>query len=106
MLVYNVTVKIDQRVEQEWLEWMKGKHVPDVMQTGKFINYRISKIDQVEEPDGSSTYSFQYLCAERSLLDDYLNNHANELREDVLAKYGNLFIAFRTIMEIVHEGDY
>lgn len=104
MLVYNVTVKIDQKVEQEWLEWMKNKHVPDVMQTGKFTHFRISKIDQIEEPDGTGTYSFQYLCEDRILLDEYFNNHANALRDDVLQKYGNLFIAFRTVMEVVHEG--
>jgi hypothetical protein len=105
MLVYNVTVKIDQSVESEWLEWMKNKHVPDVMQTGKFVNFRISKIDKVEEADGTGTYSFQYLCSHRSLLDEYFAEHANALRDDVISKYGNLFIAFRTVMEIVHEGE-
>ena len=74
--------------------------------TGKFINYRISKIDQVEEPDGTGTYSFQYLCASRQLLEEYYNEHANHLRDDVIQRYGQLFIAFRTVMEIVHEGDY
>ncbi len=36
MIIYNVTVKIDNDVVAEWLNWMQTVHIPDVMQTGYF----------------------------------------------------------------------
>ena len=44
MFVYNVTVSIDESVREEWLNWMKNVHVPDVMSTGLFIESRILKV--------------------------------------------------------------
>ena len=44
MFVYNVTVSIDESVREEWLNWMKNVHVPDVMSTGLFTESRILKV--------------------------------------------------------------
>ena len=100
MLIYNVTNKVDPAIAQEWLDWMKTSHVPDVMRTGLFSNYRICRLDQVEE-DAEPTFVIQYHCESREKLALYLEQHAPALREEVIAKYGNRFVAFRTIMEVV-----
>ena len=44
MIIYNVTVKIDHSVHQEWLDWMKNNHIQDVIKTGHFVDYKICKI--------------------------------------------------------------
>jgi hypothetical protein len=44
MLLYNVTVGVDKDIETEWLEWMKEKHIPDVMKTGMFESSKIYKV--------------------------------------------------------------
>ena len=31
MIVYSVTVNIENEVHDDWLSWMKNKHIPDVM---------------------------------------------------------------------------
>jgi hypothetical protein len=49
MILYNVTVSIDPAIHEEWLEWMKVKHIPDVMNTGCFIEARISRVHGEEE---------------------------------------------------------
>ena len=36
MLVYNVTVKVNTDIHEEWLEWMKKTHIPEVLATGYF----------------------------------------------------------------------
>lgn len=33
MIVYSVTVNIDSSIHEDWLAWMKSKHIPDVMAT-------------------------------------------------------------------------
>jgi hypothetical protein len=34
MILYNVTVSVDPEIHDEWLAWMKSKHIPDVLATG------------------------------------------------------------------------
>ena len=41
MILYNVTISIDTSVEEDWLQWMKEIHIPDVMNTGLFIDNKI-----------------------------------------------------------------
>gem|GEM_PF-5619184 len=29
-ILYNVTINIDHNTSEEWLQWMKSTHIPDV----------------------------------------------------------------------------
>lgn len=53
MILYNVTVNIDDSVHDEWLEWMTTKHIPDVLATGLFEGNKIYKIEEPEAEEGS-----------------------------------------------------
>jgi hypothetical protein len=44
MIIYNVTVNVDEDVAVEWLQWMKETHIPDVMKTGMFLESRICRV--------------------------------------------------------------
>src|SRR5690349_8057948 len=44
MLLYNVTVGIDKVLEAEWLIWMRDQHIPAVMATGYFKEYKMYKV--------------------------------------------------------------
>ena len=37
MILYNVTIKVDHDIHDEWMEWMKQTHIPQVLETGLFI---------------------------------------------------------------------
>ena len=37
MFLYNVTVGIDKDAEQEWLQWIKAEHIPEIMRTEMFV---------------------------------------------------------------------
>ena len=98
-IIYNVTVNIDHSVHDEWLEWMKTKHIPDVMSTGFFLENKICKI-LVDEESGVS-YSIQYTCADMSDLQEYQKQHAPRLQKEHSKKYKDKFVAFRTLLEVV-----
>lgn len=102
MLVYNVTVNIDDSVHDEWLDWMKSKHIPDVLNTGCFMNARISKM-LIEEEMGGVTYSIQYTLENQSKMDEYEEKFATNLRNEHHAKYEGKYAAFRTMMEVEKE---
>jgi hypothetical protein len=99
MIIYNVTVNIENDVHDEWLQWMKTKHIPDVMATGYFIEHKLCKI-LVDEEQGS-TYSFQYTSKNMEDLIEYQKLHAPRLQKEVADKYADKFVAFRTLLEVL-----
>ena len=100
MVLYNVTVKIDKSAENEWLQYMKNEHIPDVMATGHFTGYRMSKL--LGQPDDDDpTYVFQYECESLHKLNHYQLHFSPALQEEVQKKFKDRFVAFRTVMELI-----
>jgi len=102
MLIYNVTINIDESVHDEWLSWMRDKHVPDMLATGKFSHAKMVKV-LVEEDVGGVTYSVQYTTQNRQTLEAYYKEDADRLREDALKMFPNKFVAFRTELEVISQ---
>ncbi len=101
MIIYNVTVNIDESIRYEWLTWIKN-HIPKVLATGKFIEAKLTKV-LVEEEMGGVTYSIQYRAKSREDLDNYYKFDAEKLKGEALLKYGDKMLAFRTELEIIDE---
>lgn len=99
MILYSVTVNIEDSVHQEWIQWMREVHVPDVMNTKCFVSNKIMRL--LEPKQEGHTYSFQYFCASSEKLQEYQEQYAAALQADVAAKYANKFVAFRTILEVI-----
>jgi len=101
MILYNVTVSIDETIHAEWLDWMRKVHVPDVMATGFFLEARISKIHA--EEDGGKTYAIAYKANSMADVDEYQAQHAARLQKEHSDRYAGRFAAFRTFMELIEE---
>jgi len=101
MIIYNVTVNIDESIHDQWLSWIKN-HIPEVLATGKFYEAKLTRV-LVEEEMGGITYAIQYRTKSRKDLNDYYQNHADHLKSDGLLKFGDKMLAFRTELEIIDE---
>ncbi|SRR6056297_154968 len=101
MIQYNVTIKLDAEVESKWLDYMKKKHIQDVLDTGLVVHYRLSKLIQNGE-DGPS-YTIQYILPSMRHMHMYQSKHASRLQEEHTEKFKGQFVAFRTMMEVVSE---
>ncbi len=101
MILYNVTVSIDPNVHQDWLDWMRSTHIPDVMETGCFIESRISRVHGEEE--GGLTFAISYVAKTQELFDHYQTEHASKLQEEHTTKFSGKFAAFRTMLTIIDE---
>ncbi len=99
MIIYNVTVKVENDIHDEWMAWMKETHIPDVMATGLFVDSRMMKV-LVDDTDGL-TYSIQYRVESWENLKDYQDGHAPRLQKEHNDKYQGKYIAFRTLLEEV-----
>ena len=101
MILYNVTVNIDDSVHDEWLSWMKEVHIPDVMSTGLFLESRIARIHAEEE--GGKAYAISYLCENMDIYEQYQTLFAPKLQREHALRYNGKFAAFRTILDVVGE---
>ena len=102
MYIYNVTLNLEDSAAEEWIAWMKNVHIPDVMATGMFLNYRFSRV-MVEEESGK-TYSIQYMVKDLETLKLYEEMYAPKLQKEHQDKFNGHFVAFRTMLEIVDQS--
>ncbi|MBK7445563.1 MAG: DUF4286 family protein [Ignavibacteria bacterium] len=100
MILYNVTVNIDDSVHDEWLEWMRSKHIPDVLSTGLFTESKLYRI-RTENEEEENTYSIQYFLRSMDDYKIYQKEYAEKLQFEHTEKFKDKFVAFRTIMELV-----
>jgi len=99
MIIYNVTVNVEDSIHDDWLAWMKSVHIPDVLKTGMFRECRLCKV--LSDEDTGATYSFQYLCDTMENYEKYRDEFAQDLRNQVIEKFGDKFVAFRTLLEVI-----
>jgi hypothetical protein len=99
MIFYNVTVTIKKDVEAEWLEWMKNLHIPDVIRTGFFNNFKLCKIIDPPPKSDEAAFTISYSCESIDLYLAYAGKEAPRLQAEHKNKFGNLFTASRTIIE-------
>lgn len=100
MFLYNVTVGIDPSIETEWIQWMKTKHIPDVLNTGMFAEYKMYKVLH-DNNDGTISYSVQYFADSLDKVLQYLETYAPAMVEEHMAKFRDKHVAFRTLLEEV-----
>lgn len=97
MILYNVTVAVDYAIHDEWLTWMTKEHIPEVLATGKFVDFKMYKV--LLEEDGGLTYSIQYFAESLSQIQLYLAQNAHELQAKHREKFADQTVAFRTVLE-------
>ncbi len=100
MIIYNVTIKVIHERAEEWVKWMIEEHMPELMTLGLFTDSRLCRLLEQDDAEGP-TYTAQYFCESMEQYHSYIENHAPEMRERGFARFGNSFIAFRTVMEII-----
>lgn len=100
MILYNVTIGIDKEIEPEWVEWMKSEHIPDIMNTGIFEQYKFYKVLSHDD-EASASYCVQYFTQTIEKFNLYLKDHAPAFVEKHRAKFKDRHVAFRTLLEEV-----
>jgi hypothetical protein len=100
MLLYNITIGIDKEVEQEWLHWMKTQHIPEVMDTNLFLNFKMYKVLQDDE-EGTTSYSVQYFAESLDHVNLYFEKFAPSLLEKLRLRFKDKHVAFMTLLDEV-----
>jgi hypothetical protein len=101
MIIYNVTTKVSRDVHTAWLSWLKEEHIPHIIGTGCFTHAVILHLFESDDDEGI-TYAVQYHAQDITVYERYIEQFANDMRKRAQDKWGNKFISFRTIMEVVN----
>ncbi|TCD03463.1 DUF4286 family protein [Pedobacter psychroterrae] len=99
MLLYNVTLIIEDAAAERWLEWMQEVHIPKVMATGKFVSNRLLKV--LDSPNEGVTFCAQYIAENIGEYQEYQERFAPALQAELNEAFENQFVAFRTLMEYI-----
>ncbi len=100
MLIYNVTIKIDNDIETDWVLWQKGVYIPAVMASGFFHDSQFSKLISHQDADGK-TYVMQFYAKDHATFENYKARHADEFNDLLSAKWGNKFVVFESLLAAV-----
>ena len=101
MIIYNVTISVEESITSDWLAWMQHEHIPEVMGCGIFTKAQINRV--ITHSDSDNTFAIAYACASMKDLHQYQTKFAAELQQKHVARYGDKAVAFRTIMEVIEE---
>ncbi len=101
MIVYNVTIKVDESIAADWINWLNEDHIPAIINTGCFTNANVMRLLEVDDSEGP-TYAVQYFTESLAQYQLYIDEHAARMRQMSFDKWGNKFIAFRSVMEVVN----
>ena len=101
MIIYNVTIKVEHSIAEEWMSWLKNEHIPDLIATGCFTHATILHLLEADDTEGI-TYAVQYHAESKALYNRYIENFSEMMRKKATDKWGDKFIAFRSVMQVVH----
>jgi len=100
MFIYNITVKVENEILNEWMQWQKEIHIPEMIATGCFYDHRFYKLLEHEEEDGK-TFVIQFYANSKNEYNNYVENFADDLRQKSREKWKDHAIYFRTLLQNV-----
>jgi len=101
MIIYNVTVSIEESIKVDWLKWMQDVHIPEIMETGIFSKSQINRV--IVQGDSDNTFAIAYTCETMKDFHQYQVKFAPDLQQKNADRYGTKAFAFRTLMEVIKE---
>jgi hypothetical protein len=101
MTVYNMTAKVSKDLSDEWLAWQLEEHVPEIMQTGLFDDYRLYRLTAPVDADGV-TFVIQFFADVPAKCNEYATSFAYQMETKAMARWNGDFVFFCSIMEAVN----
>jgi hypothetical protein len=98
--MFNVTIHIDEDIQEKWLQWMHEKCLEFALLTSS--SYKMLKPIDTEQI-GGVTYSFQFIFGKDISLHEYQKKYEAHIGTHMYSLFANKFAEFRTLLEILKE---
>jgi len=100
MIVYNNTIKVEWPIVEEWLTWQLETHIPEVMFTGLFDDFKIYRLLEQDDSEGP-TFVIQYFTSKEENYSRYISEFEMLLQQKAFEKWRNQFVSYSTSMKLV-----
>lgn len=98
MIVYNITCKVRWEIMEAWLTWQVDEQIPSMLDTGLFDSHQLYRLLDQDEEEGP-TFVIQFSTSSLERYEQFLIGFAPVIQQAGWDKWGDSFIAFRTLME-------
>ena len=92
MIVYEIYIKVQVGLIQQFEIYMQEKHIPDMIKTGYFLGAEFKILS-------NGNYRVSYQVKNKAMLDEYLKKSAEQLREDFVKNFPEGVEVSREIIE-------
>ena len=99
MILFNITIILDNEIHNEWLHWMKTRQIPDIMNTGCFVSNRLLHV--LDSPNEGVTYCVQYISDSLKKLNEFKQKHEHSIQAKLPEQFNNKLVLFSTVMEFI-----
>jgi hypothetical protein len=96
-VVYEVTLDVDAAIANEYRAWL-NRHTAELLALPGFLDARILDLLEPSSP-GRVGLCVQYTLRDREAYDAYLRDHAERVRGDGIARFGDRFTATRRVLQ-------
>ncbi|WP_209331399.1 DUF4286 family protein [Lunatimonas salinarum] len=101
MIVYNITISVDAKREDEFIQWMKETYIPLVLNTGHFYEHRFLRLlHQGEEGEGTN-FATQFFAKDMEGMMAFEKGHSQQIQEVLDGAFSGDFVFFRSLLESV-----
>ena len=100
-VIFNVTVRVEKNIADDWLEWLIQEHAPQIIATNCFKKFTVLKLLEQDDEEGA-TFAIQYFADNMQNYERYITEFSDHFRRASLQKWGQKFIAFRTLMQVMN----
>lgn len=99
MILYNITVIIDEGIHDDWLQWIEAYYIPEIMASGMFVSSRLLKV--IDSPNEGVTYCIQFISDSLENYNVFKERFSGLLDAEHDRKFEGRSVNFSTLMEFI-----
>lgn len=98
MVTINTTFHVEDKIEVDFIEYMKNTYIAEAMTDKQLTNARLCKI-HAKESEGGQSYSMQFTFNNLDDLDNWDKNKGQKLNEALVVLFKDKIVGFSTLLE-------
>ncbi|MDR3704876.1 MAG: DUF4286 family protein [Paludibacteraceae bacterium] len=100
MIIYNTTYSVSDKVYGSFLKWVKEKHIPQMISSGYFSEFKLSRVLTDEDQDGSSI-SLQLTAENVNAVSKWREQYGDLFDMEISSLFSVNVLYFSTFLEII-----
>lgn len=97
MLIYEVNLEVNDDVAKDFFAWLP-EHIREILEIDGVVGAKFFNTELAEAKPDKRYATVQYEMRDRKAYENYIQNHAPRLRENVMKRFSGRFTATRRVL--------